>query len=234
MLELINIDTYIETSHIVFGLSLTVNKGEVVCLLGRNGAGKTTTIRTIMGFISPLSGSIKFEGATINTLPVFERAKRGIGYVPDDRRIFPTLSVKENLELGAKKASYGGRNLWTIEKVYELFPVLKKYSNKQGAHLSGGEQQMLAIARTLMGNPTLILMDEPTEGLGPIVVRAVGDSILKLKEIGQTILMSEQNLNLALSISDRAYVIEKGTLRFQGSIQELRENDEVKRRYLLI
>lgn len=235
ILEVVDIHTYYGTSHILFDVSLSVDRGEVVCLLGRNGAGKTTTMRSIMGLTHPRSGSVRFDGVELMGQPPYERAKRGMGFVPDDRRIFPTLTVRDNLELGIKKgARHDGQKPWTVGRVYELFPILKDLDSHQGGHLSGGEQQMLTIARTLMGNPTLLLMDEPAEGLGPLVVRALMEQLLKLKELGQTILLSEQNLPFALAVSERAYIIEKGTIRYQGSIKELEANDEVKRKYLMV
>ena len=234
ILEVTKINTYYGTSHVLFDVSLGVDKGEVVCLLGRNGAGKTTTIHSIMGLTYPRSGSVKFIGVELSRKPAHDRAKRGMGFVPDNRRIFPTLTVRENLEIGEKKADHGGQDPWTIERIYNLFPDLKKLDSRQGGHLSGGEQQMLTIARTLMGNPTLILMDEPAEGLAPIVVRTLMEQVSKLKELGQTILLSEQNLHFALAISERAYIIEKGAIRYQGSIRELATNEEVKKKYLMI
>lgn len=235
ILEVIDINTYYGTSHILFDVSLRVDTGEVVCLLGRNGAGKTTTMRSIMGLTRPRSGSIKFENTELMEKPPYEKAKRGMGYVPDDRRIFPTLTVRENLELGIKKgARHDEQEPWTVGRVYELFPTLEGLDSHQGGHLSGGEQQMLTIARTLMGNPTLLLMDEPAEGLGPLVVKALREQVSKLKQLGQTILLSEQNLPFALAVSNRAYVIEKGTIRYHGSIRELEANEEVKRKYLMV
>lgn len=235
ILEVMDINTYYGTSHILFDVSLRVDMGEIVCLLGRNGAGKTTTMRSIMGLTHPRSGNVRFEGVDLKGRPPYERAKRGMGYVPDDRRIFPTLTVRENLELGMKKgARHDGQEPWTVEGVYELFPILKTLNSHKGGHLSGGEQQMLTIARTLMGNPTLLLMDEPAEGLAPLVVKALEEQVLKLRELGQTILVSEQNLPFALAVSDRAYVIEKGAIRYEGSIKELEANAEVKRNYLMV
>lgn len=233
ILEVTDINTYYGTSHILFDVSLSVDRGEVVCLLGRNGVGKTTTMRSIMGLTHPRSGSVKFKGTELMEKPPYERAKRGMGFVPDDRRIFPTLTVRENLELGMKEGAER-QEPWTVDGVYELFPLLRDLDSHQGGHLSGGERQMLTIARTLMGNPTLLLMDEPAEGLGPLVVRTLMEQVLKLKELGQTILLSEQNLPFALAVSERAYVIEKGAIRYQGSIRELEANDEVKKKYLMV
>jgi len=235
ILEVTNINTYYGTSHILFDVTLNVDQGEVVCLLGRNGVGKTTTMRSIMGLTHPRSGSVKFEGFELMGRPPYTRAKRGMGFVPDDRRIFPTLTVRDNLQLGAKKgARHDGQEEWTLDKVYELFPALKNLDSRKGGTLSGGEQQMLTVARTLMGNPTLLLMDEPAEGLGPLVVKTLGEQVLKLKGLGQTILISEQNLPFALAVADRAYVLEKGTIRYQGSIKELEADEEVRKKYLMI
>jgi len=235
ILEVADINTYYGTSHILFDVSLSVNRGEVVCLLGRNGAGKTTTMRSIMGLTHPHSGSVTFEGVDLRGEPPYKRAKRGMGYVPDDRRIFPTLTVRENLGLGIKKGARSDeQDPWTVDRVYELFPALESLDSHQGGHLSGGEQQMLTIARTLMGNPTLLLMDEPAEGLGPLVVKALMEQVSKLKELGLTILFSEQNLPFALTVADRAYVMEKGTIAYQGSIRELEANEEVKKKYLMV
>ena len=234
ILEVTDINTYYGTSHILFDVSLSVDRGEVVCLLGRNGAGKTTTMRSIMGLTYPHSGGVRFEGVELGKKAPYERAKRGMGFVPDDRRIFPTLTVRENLEIGIKRASHEGQEPWTIEGIYDLFVDLRRLDSHQGGHLSGGEQQMLTIARTLMGNPTLLLMDEPAEGLAPLVVKTLGEQVTRLKELGQTILLSEQNLPFALGVSDRAYVIEKGAVRYEGSISELEGNDDIKKRYLML
>jgi branched-chain amino acid transport system ATP-binding protein len=234
MIEVIGMNTYYETSHILFDVTFDVHRGEVVCLLGRNGAGKTTVIHSIMGLIQPRSGSIKFEGNELIKTTSYYRAQRGMGFVPDARRIFPTLTVRENLEIAEKKASHDDQQPWTVDRIYELFPVLQDLESRKGAHLSGGEQQMLAIARALMGNPILILMDEPAEGLSPLIVRTLKEQVLKLKKQGQTILLSEQNLPFALAVSDRGYVIEKGVIRYQGSISELEANEEVKRSYLMV
>ena len=234
ILEVTNINTFYGTSHILFDLSLSVDRGEIVCLLGRNGAGKTTSMRSVMGLTFPRSGSVRFEGVELEKKPPYERAKRGMGFVPDDRRIFPTLTVRENLEIGIKRPSHGEQEPWTIEGIYDLFADLRGLDSHQGGHLSGGEQQMLTIARTLMGNPTLLLMDEPAEGLAPLVVKTLGEQVTRLKELGQTILLSEQNLPFALGVSDRAYVIEKGAIRYEGSISELEGNDDIKKKYLML
>lgn len=230
LLEVNEIHTFYELSHILFGVSLEVAEGETVCLLGRNGVGKTTTLRSIMGLTPPRSGSIKIFGEDIKGKKPFEIARRGVGLVPEDRIIFPDLTVGENLEIAIKK----GKKVdgWTLEKVYSLFPVLKDRDKQMGGTLSGGEQQMLTMARTLMGNPRLLLLDEPSEGLSPIMVRAVEDQIHLLKEEGMTILLTEQNSNTALKVSDRAYILEKGTVSWQGNASELKENPELMKNYL--
>jgi branched-chain amino acid transport system ATP-binding protein len=234
ILEVREIHTFYGTSHILFGVSLSVDRGEIVCLLGRNGAGKTTTIRSIMGLTSPRSGSIQFYEEEMTARPPYYIAQRGMGFVPDNRLIFPDLTVRENLEMGHKKPRDAGGREWTVERIYELFPALIKLDNHLGGYLSGGEQQMLTVGRTLMGNPVLLLLDEPVEGLAPLVVRALGDQLLQLKQMGETILLSEQNIKFAVRVSDRAYVISKGMIRYSGSIPELEANEEVKREYLMI
>ncbi len=227
------IDTFYGLSHILFGVSLEVKQGETVCILGRNGVGKTTTLRSIMGLAPPRSGSIKFMGQEIRGKQPFNIYRLGIGLVPEDRIIFPDLTVRENLEIAIKKDKRRGHGEgWTVEKVQRLFPVLKVRDKQWGGTLSGGEQQMLTIARTLMGNPLLLLLDEPSEGLAPLVVRAIEEQILLLKKEGMTILLSEQNSNFALKVSDRGYILEKGLVAWQGTISELKENPEIMKNYL--
>lgn len=233
MLEVNEIHTYYGTSHILFGVSLAVAKGEAVCLLGRNGAGKTTTLRSIMGLSLARSGSITFEGVEVRGKPAHFIARLGLGYVPDDRRIFADLTVRENL-LVAMKGGNDRQQGWTVERVYALFPTLRNLDSHRGGHLSGGEQQMLAIGRTLMTNPRFLLLDEPAEGLSPLVVRALQEQIQTLKEQGMTILLSEQNVRFAMELSERAYVIDKGAIRYQGSIKDLAENKQVRERYLMV
>lgn len=233
-LEVSDINTYYKTSHILFDVSLSVEKGQIVCLLGRNGAGKTTTIRSIMGLTPPKSGSVLFHGEEMTRKPPYYVAKKGIGYVPDNRLIFPDLTVRENLELGRKMPKNFNGNPWTVDRVYELFPSLKKLDKNLGGYLSGGEQQMLTVGRTLMGNPELILLDEPVEGLAPLVVRYFAEQIKKLKDLGETILFSEQNLRFSLAVADRAYIIDKGKIRYHGSMEELSANEEIKQKYLMI
>ncbi len=226
MLEVIKINTFYGTNHILFDVSLRIDKGEVVCMLGRNGAGKTTTIRSIMGLTPPRSGIIRFKGEDITNLRPFKIARKGIGYVPSGRRIFPDLTVKENLEIAYKRG--GLVDKWNLVRVFELFPKLKELSGRKGGTLSGGEQQMLAIGRALMGNPEFLLLDELAEGLSPIIVGYLEDQILKLKEEGITMLICEQNINFALRVSDRGYILEKGTIKFEGDIGVISSDEDIK------
>ena len=233
-LELRSVHTHYETSHILFDVSLEVGQGESVCLLGRNGAGKTTTLKSIMSLASASAGSIQFNGVELVGLAPYEIARLGIGYVPDERLIFPDLTVRENLEIAIKPGAPGAPTHWTVERIYELFPVLVPLDARLGGYLSGGEQQMLTMGRTLMGNPSLLLLDEPVEGVAPVVVQELTRQIKALKAMGLTILFAEQNMHFATEISDRAYVIEKGHIRFHGTMAELEANEEIKRKYLMI
>jgi branched-chain amino acid transport system ATP-binding protein len=228
-----NINTFYGLSHILFDVSLQVNKGEVVVLLGRNGAGKTTTMLSIMGINPPKSGKISYKGKDITGRAPFKVARAGIGFVPEDRRIFPDITVLGNLEVG-RKASKSKNNKWTLERIYQLFPVLKDFSNRQGGTLSGGEQQMLTIGRSLMGNPDFLLLDEPSEGLAPLIVKVLGEFIEVVKKEGMTVLLSEQNTKFALKHADRAYIVDNGSIKYEGSISDLEQNDEVKKRYLAV
>jgi branched-chain amino acid transport system ATP-binding protein len=232
MLEVEGIHTFYGLSHILFGVSLRVEPRVVVCLLGRNGAGKTTTLRSIIGLTPPKEGSIRFKGEEIAGQQPFLIIRKGMSYVPDDRRIFADLSVGENLEIALRKVKEGQG--WGQERVYEMFPALKAIEDRKGGCLSGGEQKMLAIARALMGNPELLLLDEPTEGLAPALVRGLEGQIRKLREAGLTVLLAEQNVRSALRLSDRGYIIDNGQIRYQGSITELKENEEVRKKYLLV
>ncbi len=232
MLEVDGIHAFYGLSHILFGVSLKVEFREVVCLLGRNGAGKTTTMKSVIGIISPKQGVIRYKGEEITGIEPYLLARRGISYVPDDRRIFADLTVGENIEIGEKKAGAGEE--WNRERVYGLFPALEKIENRRAGCLSGGEQKMLAIARALMGNPELLLLDEPFEGLAPSLVRMLEGQIKKLKGSGLTVLLAEQNVRSALKLSDRGYIIDDGHIRYQGSIEELKDNDEVRKKYLLV
>lgn len=233
LLEVKGIDTYYGLSHILFDLSLDVYEGETVCLLGRNGVGKTTTFRSIMGLTPPRSGNIKLYEKEIRGKQPFEIARLGVGLVPEDRLIFPDLTVRENLEIAIKKGQKTKQaEGWTIEKIHRLFPILESREKQWGGTLSGGEQQMLTIARTLMGNPRLLLLDEPSEGLAPMVTQVIEEQILALKKEGLTILLSEQNSSFALNVSDRAYILEKGQVSWQGSVADLREKPEIMVTYL--
>jgi branched-chain amino acid transport system ATP-binding protein len=233
LLEVDNIYTSYGLSRVLFGISLNIDEGEVIALLGRNGVGKTTTLRSIMGLTPPHSGSVKWRGGEISGLPSYQIARLGIGFVPEDRRIFSDLTVWENLDI-AIKATDPTEQGWTVDRVFELFPDLAKLSGRRGGNLSGGEQQMLTIARTLMGNPNLCLLDEPSEGLAPIVVQRLAKQINKLKTEGLTILLSEQNSEFALDLSDRAYILEKGEIRYDGSVEEIMKDEDICRSFLTI
>jgi branched-chain amino acid transport system ATP-binding protein len=219
-------------SRVLFGVSLEVAAGECVCLLGRNGVGKTTTMRSVMGLLAPTAGHIRWKGADIAGRPPHRVARAGIGFVPEDRRIFAELTVWENLDVAARAARRRGR--WTVEAVFELFPVLRELRNRPGGFLSGGEQQMLTIARTLMGNPELLLLDEPSEGLAPLVVAALLANIRALKEQGVTILLAEQGVDFSLALADRVYVLEKGAIRHSGPAADLRDDAALRDRLLAL
>jgi len=233
ILEVNNIYTSYGLSQVLFGVSLKINQGEVVSLLGRNGVGKTTTLRSIMGLTPAHSGSIKWKGEEIAAKPSYEIAKMGIGFVPEDRRIFSDLTVWENLDVAIKSSGKGGPS-WTVERVFELFPALEPLRNRRGGFLSGGEQQMLTLARALMGNPELLLLDEPSEGLAPVVVQHLGEQISKLREEGMTILLSEQNTQFSLDLSDRLYILEKGEVRYEGKVAEFLKDEESYKTYLTL
>ncbi len=232
-LEVIKIFTSYGLSQILFGVSLKIEEGEVVSLLGRNGVGKTTTLRSIMGLTPPQSGSIRWRGEEITGKSSFQVARRGIGFVPEDRRVFSDLTVWENLDVGIK-SSPREKSLWNIEKVFELFPALRPIQSRRGGFLSGGEQQMLTIARTLMGNPDLLLLDEPSEGLAPIVVQQLGNQIQKLRGEGMTILLCEQNVRFSLSLCDRFYILEKGEVRYQGTAEDFRKDEQTYKNLLAV
>jgi branched-chain amino acid transport system ATP-binding protein len=227
MLEVQGIHTYYGLSHILFDVSLTVKKGQVVCLLGRNGAGKTTTFRSIMGLNPPSQGQIRFNEADVTGTPPYQLVRRGMGWVPDDRRIFADLTVSENLEIAEREGAKGEK--WDKQKVYDLFPALKTLDGRRGGLLSGGEQKMLAIGRALMTNPQFLLLDEPTEGLAPVLVKSLGERIKTLKEVGLTVLLAEQNVKFTLTLSDYGYIIDNGRIRYQGPVDELVDNSKVKR-----
>jgi len=229
MLDVKGIHTYYGLSHILFDVSLTVSKGEVVGLLGRNGAGKSTTMRSIMGLTPPKEGSVAFNGEDITGWKPYLLFRKGIGYVPDDRRVFADLSVDDNLDIVHNRGA-----AWNKDRVYGLFPALGEIKTRRAGNLSGGEQQMLTIARALMGGPELLLLDEPTEGLAPLIVRDLEEQILKLRDAGISILLSEQNVRSALKMISRAYVIDNGSIRFEGTVSELEANEEVKKKYLMV
>ena len=218
-------------SQVLFGVSLEVERGECVCLLGRNGVGKTTTMRSIMGLTPPAKGRVEWKGRDIRGRAPHEVAKSGLGFVPEDRRIFADLTVWENLDVATRRAGNGG---FTLERVYELFPKLAELRDRQGGFLSGGEQQMLTIARTLMGNPELLLLDEPSEGLAPLVVDHLGEQIARLKREGLTILLAEQNVDFSLSLADRVYVLEKGAVRYEGTTPAFRADESIRHQYLAL
>lgn len=232
VLELKDLNTYYEESHILQGVSLNVDTGEIVCLLGRNGVGKSTTLKSVIGLVKPRSGEVLFKGQNVAGMPPHTIAKMGLGYVPEERRIFPTLTVRENLLMGIKPGQKGNGDGWTIEKVYRYFPALQARDKQRGGHLSGGEQQMLTIARTLMGNPEVLLIDEPTEGLAPKIVETVEQVIQDIHQHNIPILLVEQNMRVALRLAGRIYVISKGKIVFQGTGQELKEAQEVREKYL--
>ncbi|MBU6190137.1 MAG: ABC transporter ATP-binding protein [Betaproteobacteria bacterium] len=233
MLEVSGIHSFYGQAHILFDVSLNVRAGEVVVLLGRNGAGKSTTLKSIAGLVRPREGSVRFMGEAIERRQPFEIARRGLGYVPEERRIFTELTVLENLEVGRQPARASVPS-WNFEKIGKLFPNLAEMPDRPGGRMSGGEQQMLTIARTLMGNPLCILLDEPSEGVAPVIVDQMAGAIAELKRQGVAVLLSEQNLHFAQEVGDRAYIIEKGRIRFQGSMDELRANDEVRAQYLAV
>ncbi len=234
LLELSHVEAYYDDSHILFDLSLTVESGEVVCLLGRNGAGKTTTVRSIVGLTPPRAGRITLRGQDLVGLPPFRIARLGIGFVPEDRRVFPNLTVQENLEVARKTWGNGSASAWTAERVYELFPILRERRRQAGGTLSGGEQQMLTIARTLMGNPEVLLLDEPSEGLAPLVVDNLRQQLGRLKASGLTIVLAEQNVRFVSELGDRVYILEKGMVRYQGSMAQFLADEQVRQTYLAV
>ncbi|HEX7052860.1 MAG TPA: ABC transporter ATP-binding protein [Burkholderiales bacterium] len=221
------------SSHILFGVDLAVDAGEVVVLLGRNGAGKTTTLKSIMGVLPTRSGSIRFAGREIGALESDEVCRLGIGYVPEDCRVFRGLSVRENLEAGRRPPRPGAER-WDEARIFRLFPDLERLLPQRADSLSGGQQRMLAVARTLMGNPALLLLDEPSEGLAPLVVQQMLEQLTRLKRTGVTILLSEQNLKFALQLADRVYIIEKGAIRYEGSAQSLAEDRATREAFLMV
>jgi len=233
-LVLERINTFYGSSHILFDVSLSIEKGEAVALMGRNGAGKTTTLRSIISLTPPKTGQIRYKGEDITGRAAYKVARKGIGYVPEDRRIFGGLTVKENLEI-AQLVQTGPKRDWDMKAIFNLFPKLKDLENRLGGTLSGGEQQMLTIARALLSNPELILLDEPFEGLAPLIVKNLAELMVEVKQRGITILITEQqHLKYILDLADRVYILDKGHIQYQGGIKELWQNEEFKRKYLAV
>ena len=238
LLQATNLNAWYGAAHILFDVDLHVNRGEVVALMGRNGAGKSTTLKALMGLLAKRKGAITFLGQDVSKAEPHEVARMGLGYVPEDRRVFADLTVLENLEVGRQPARTWADGtaapLWTAGKLFNLFPNLGEMPDRAGGRISGGEQQMLTVARTLMGNPYLVLLDEPSEGVAPVIVEQMVQMILELKAQGVSILLSEQNMHFAELVSDRAYVLEKGQIRYQASMAELSANEDVRRAYLSV
>ncbi len=233
LLSVRRLNAWYGRAHVLFDVDLEVGAGEVVALMGRNGAGKSTTMKSIMGLIGARTGEIAFDGQRIERLDSFRIARAGIGYVPEDRRIFTDLTVLENLDVGRRPPRAGAPS-WTTERLFALFPNLGTMPDRLGARMSGGEQQMLSVARTLMGNPRLVLLDEPSEGVAPVIVEQMADMIVELKKHGLSVLLSEQNVAFASAVSDRAYVLEKGQVRFAGAMATLDADEDVRRQYLAV
>jgi branched-chain amino acid transport system ATP-binding protein len=231
MLKVSNLNAFYGRAQVLFDMNFEVARGEVVALMGRNGAGKSTTMKAVMGLLPGTRGSVTFRGNEIDGLPPYRIARAGLGYVPEDRRIFGDLSVMENLDAGRQPRREGAPH-WTPEKLFRLFPNLGEMPRRAGSRMSGGEQQMLTVSRTLMGNPYLVLLDEPSEGVAPVIVEQMADMILQLKREGLSILLSEQNLHFAELVSDRVYVLEKGQIRYSGRIDELARDETARRDYL--
>ena len=236
LLEAKQLNAWYGAAQILYDVDLQVNRGEVVALMGRNGAGKSTTLKALMGLLAKRKGAIRFLGRDVSKAEPHDVARAGLGYVPEDRRVFADLTVMENLEVGKQPARLWADGtpapVWTAEKLFELFPNLGEMPDRHGGRMSGGEQQMLTVARTLMGNPYVVLLDEPSEGVAPVIVEQMAQMILELKAQGVSILLSEQNMHFAALVSDRAYVLEKGQIRYQASMAELAANEDVRRAYL--
>ena len=238
LLEAKQLNAWYGAAQILYDVDLQVNRGEVVALMGRNGAGKSTTLKALMGLLAKRKGAIRFLGRDVSKAEPHDVARAGLGYVPEDRRVFADLTVMENLEVGKQPARLWADGtpapVWTAEKLFELFPNLGEMPDRHGGRMSGGEQQMLTVARTLMGNPYVVLLDEPSEGVAPVIVEQMAQMILELKAQGVSILLSEQNMHFAALVSDRAYVLEKGQIRYQASMAELAANEDVRRAYLSV
>lgn len=233
MLDVSGINSFYGKAHILSDLGFSVGSGEVVSLLGRNGAGKTTTMKSIMQMVKPRSGSITYQGHQLIGMPSYKVARLGLGYVPEERRIFTDLTIRENLEVG-RQPTRDGASPWDIDALFELFPNLAERQSNRGKALSGGEQQMLTIARTLMGNPQLLLLDEPSEGIAPVIVEKIAETILKLKAQGLSVLLSEQNLYFAQLVSDRILIIERGTKQFDGTTVAFKANSNAREKFLAV
>ena len=233
VIEVADLDVYYGTSQILFGVGLSVRQGETMALLGRNGAGKSTTMKAIMGLAPPRRGRVSLRGAVISGRKPHAIARAGLGFVPEDRQIFPEHTVEDNLVIGRKKGP-DGQDEWPIKRIYEVFPLLEPLRHRIAGRLSGGEQQMLAIARTLMGNPALLLLDEPSEGLAPIIVQRIGELLRQLRSLGSTVLIAEQNMHFCLGLASHATVIDKGQIVYAAGIDELKANDGIRRRYLAL
>jgi branched-chain amino acid transport system ATP-binding protein len=230
-LELERINGYYGRAHVLYDVSLRLDPGEVVVLLGRNGAGKSTTIKSVMGLVRA-QGAVRYRGREITGLPPHRVARLGIGYVPEDRQVFPNLTVEENLDIGVRPGADGRR--WTVERVRQTFPLLQPLMSRLGGTLSGGEQQMVTIARTLMGDPDVLLLDEPSEGLAPVIVKALANLFDQLRRDRVAVLLSEQNVHFSLRVADRAYIIDSGQIRYEGTVTALRAEAEVMKRYLAV
>lgn len=233
MLEVEGIDAFYDSSQVLFGLSFKVHKGRTLALLGRNGAGKSTTMKSIAGIVHGRRGAVRLAGENIRGRQPHQIARAGIAFVPEDRQIFPELSVEDNLLIAAKRGS-AGEDEWSLERVYDMLPLLKPLRARLGGQLSGGEQQMLTVGRALMGNPDVILLDEPSEGLAPIMVQKIGELVQRLRELGTTIVLAEQNLHFCLDLADHAVVIDKGRDVFYGTIDDLNSSEDIKQRYLSV
>ncbi|MBU1902835.1 MAG: ABC transporter ATP-binding protein [Proteobacteria bacterium] len=234
LLDVKDLNTFYGESHVLQNMALSVDKGELVALLGRNGMGKSTTLKSIMGLVKPKSGMVIYRGAEITGYPPYKVARAGIGYVPEERRIFPNLSVLENLAMGIKGGKIDRRNpdAWTVKRIFDQFPALKARHSQKGSHLSGGEQQMLSISRSLMGSPELIMVDEPTEGLAPFLVKEVRDMLEDINKAGVSILFVEHNLKVAMSLAHRIYLMGKAHLAFTGTVEELNAHPDIRAKYL--
>ncbi|MEY9883972.1 ABC transporter ATP-binding protein [Bradyrhizobium sp. USDA 329] len=233
VIEVADLDVYYGTSQILFGVGLSVRQGETMALLGRNGAGKSTTMKAIMGLAPPRRGRVSLRGSVISGMKPYTIARAGLGFVPEDRQIFPEHTVEDNLLIGKKKGP-DGQDEWPIKRIYDVFPLLEPLRHRIAGRLSGGEQQMLAIARTLMGNPALLLLDEPSEGLAPIIVQRIGELLRQLRQLGSTVLIAEQNMHFCLGLASHATIIDKGQIVYAAGIDELKANEPIRRRYLAL